>query len=314
MTEQNGQTQTQEQTQLEARNPVDAVAQRVREFIDGGTLHLPDGYSAENALKSAWLTLQNVKDKNGQPALVAATQASVYNSLLDMVVQGLNPAKDQGYFIVYGRQLAFQRSYFGDMALVQRIHPEANIWYDVIYEGDIFEFTVDRGEKFITKHEQKFENIDPSKIRGAYCVVEIGDKTHTEIMTIEQIRQSWKRNPQYNPAGGNTPHHTEPDQMALRTVIRRTCKPIINSSSDSYLLHHIQRSEQVVVEAEMDEQVATDANGEVIDVDYSVDGEQTGDSRYTDAEMDAIDAAESEAAASVEPVDAEQASLGGPGF
>jgi recombination protein RecT len=39
--------------------------------------------------------------------LQACTRDSIANALLDMAVQGLNPAKKQGYFIAYGKQLVF---------------------------------------------------------------------------------------------------------------------------------------------------------------------------------------------------------------
>src|SRR5690606_15089932 len=140
----------------------------------------------------------------------------------------------------YGKSLVFQRSYFGDMALVKRVHPRAEIWYGVVYEGDELIYTIERGRRVIQEHKQDLENIDPAKIKAAYCVIEPGDgqPPHTEIMTMAQIRQSWAKSKQYNPKGGDTPHHTQPDQMALRTVIRRACKAVINSSSDDYLLLH----------------------------------------------------------------------------
>lgn len=259
-------------TAVASRNPVDAVASRVRQFIDGGELHLPPNYSAENALKSAWLTLQNVQNRDKKPALQVCTPGSIYNALLDMVVQGLNPAKLQGYFIVYGNQLAFQRSYFGDMALVKRIHPQADIWHGVVYEGDEFVYGIERGRHVIQSHRQDISNVNPTKIRAAYCVIEPGGDTapHTEIMTIDQIKQSWKKSRQYNEKGGDTPHHTQPDQMALRTVIRRACKAVINASSDDYLLlDSVRRSEVTTAEAEMAEEAALHANGEIIDVDVA---------------------------------------------
>src|SRR5690606_14857095 len=157
------------------RLTVDVVARRINELMRSRELHLPADYSVQNALKSAWLILQEVKDKDGRPALQVCTRDSIANALLDMAVQGLNPAKRQCYFISYGNQLVCQRSYFGDMALVKRVLPKADIWYGVVYEGDVFEYTIERGRRVITKHEQRVENIDPARIRAAYCVIEPGD-------------------------------------------------------------------------------------------------------------------------------------------
>lgn len=45
------------------------------------------------------MTLQSMTDKNRKPALTVCTKDSIANSLLDMVVQALNPVKKQCYFI-----------------------------------------------------------------------------------------------------------------------------------------------------------------------------------------------------------------------
>jgi len=234
------------------RDTVDVVASRISELMRSGELHLPEDYSVVNALKSAWLILQETVDKDKRPVLSVCSRESIANALLDMAIQGLNPAKRQCYFIAYGQTLVCQRSYFGDMALVKRVLPKADIWYGIVYDGDVFEYTIERGRRVITKHEQKVENIDPGRIRAAYCVIEPGDgrPAHTEIMTWAQILQSWRQSRQYKP-DGSTPHNTFPDQMALRTVIRRACKAVINSSSDDYLLlHHMHRSDELAAEAE----------------------------------------------------------------
>src|SRR5690606_31984762 len=144
------------------RLTVDVVARRINELMRSRELHLPADYSVQNALKSAWLILQEVKDKDGRPALQVCTRDSIANALLDMAVQGLNPAKRQCYFIAYGQTLVCQRSYFGDMALVKRILPRAEIWFNVVYEGDEFEYEFDRGRKRIVKHHQKIEHVRPA--------------------------------------------------------------------------------------------------------------------------------------------------------
>jgi len=235
------------------RDTVDVVAGRINELMRSGELHLPADYSVHNALKSAWLVLQETVDKDKRPVLSVCSRESIANALLDMAIQGLNPAKRQCYFIAYGQTLVCQRSYFGDMALVKRILPRAEIWFNVVYEGDEFEYHFERGRRVITKHNQRIENVKPDKIVAAYCVIEPGDgrPAHTEIMTWAQIQQSWRQSRQYKPDDPKTPHHTFPDQMALRTVIRRACKAVINSSSDDYLLlHHMHRSDELAAEAE----------------------------------------------------------------
>src|SRR5690606_2717624 len=133
---------------------------------------------------------------------------------------------------------------------------------------------------------------------------------HTEIMTWAQILQSWRQSRQYKP-DGSTPHNTFPDQMALRTVIRRACKAVINSSSDDYLLlHHMHRSDALAAEAEMDAEVAEQANSELIDVEpVSVTDAPADEPEVTQAAPEP----EPEPKADPGPA-AAQATLEGPGF
>src|SRR5690606_20910731 len=150
-----------------------------------GEIHFPANYSPENAMKSAWLILQNTLDREKRPVLEVCTKDSIANSLLDMVVQGLNPAKKQGYFIAYGKQLVFQRSYFGTMAVTKRVTGAKDICAEVVYEGDEFEFEISRGRKKITKHKQTVASINGGKIVAAYCTIVFDDeREYTDIMTM----------------------------------------------------------------------------------------------------------------------------------
>lgn len=218
-------------------NISEQVLARINTFTADGGLQLPKSYAVENHMKSAWLVLQEVKDMKGQPALKVCTKESIANSLFDMVLQGLSVSKKQGYFIVYGNQLQFQRSYFGTIALAKGVRdgvttePVAN----VIYEGDEFVYTIDpnTGRISIIKHDQKIENIDDSKIKAAYAIVQRKDgSTQVTIMTIAQIRAAWNQ----GATKGNSPAHKNfPAEMCKKTVIGRACKAIINSSDDAWL-------------------------------------------------------------------------------
>lgn len=262
-------TKTHETTALaekkEPTNIVMKVAHQVRGYRDKGTLHLPRDYSPENALKSAYLALQEVKDSNGKFALDTCSQTSIVNALFDMVVQGLNPAKKQCYFIAYGANLQCQRSYFGDMALAQRACPGIQIYYDVVYEGDDLVLSKHLGRTTIARHETKLENIDGKKIAGAYCgVIDAhGEDLGVVVMSWEQIQKSWSKSKTYKP-GGSSPHNEFPDQMALRTVIRRRLKPIINSSSDEMLMQSVMRQEIEAAEADIEEEIEMEANARML--------------------------------------------------
>ena len=85
--------QPQQNLSIVQKDVVDTVLSKIKDFEEAGELKLPTNYSAANALKSAWLILQETKDRNDKPALVVCTKESVANALLDMVVQGLSPMK-----------------------------------------------------------------------------------------------------------------------------------------------------------------------------------------------------------------------------
>jgi len=258
-------------TQVAKKDIVDVVAGKVRGFIERGELHLPPGYSPENALKSAWLKLQTTTDKSGKPVLSTCTPSSVANSLLDMIVQGLNPAKDQCYFIAYGTQLVCQRSYFGSMAVVKNVAGAKDVYADVVYKGDVFAYEIKGKQKQITKHTQKLENIDGKNIVAAYAVIEFEDRAaYTEIMTMAEIKQAWLQGQVYK-EGGNSVHHKFAAEMAKKTVINRACKAFINSSNDSSLLiRAYNRAGETIAEAEMDQEIAEQANQDYIDIEAEI--------------------------------------------
>lgn len=259
------------------KGTVDVVTSKIKELENRGEIQFPPDYSPQNALRSAWLILQETMDRNKKPVLQACSRTSIMNSLFDMTVQGLNPAKKQVYFIAYGDQLVCQRSYHGTKALAMRVDPNiADIVAEPVWEGDTFEYEIDRGKKRVVKHKQTLDNVDSKKPKGAYCLVldHQGDVIKTEVMSYEQIKSAWKKS-QMRPVQdngevkANSTHYEFMDEMIRKTIINRTCKPIINSSSDANLFRAANRSEQVQAQVGAEAEAEQHANqGEVIDVEH----------------------------------------------
>ena len=255
-------------TSLVQKDTVDIVANKVRQFQERGELHFPDNYSPENAMKAAWLAIQEAVDKDKRPAIDVCTRTSIANALLKMVVQGLNPAKNQCYFIVYGDKLILQRSYFGAMHIAKTVNPDiTDIIADVVYEGDTFVYSKIRGKTIITEHKQTLENIDKQKIKAAYCSIFFKDgREETTIMTMQEIVQSWRQSRQYpvddkGNLKADSVHAKFTGEMAKKTVINRACKTIINASDDSNLLIVAYKSTEAdIAEAEAQEEIAENAN------------------------------------------------------
>lgn len=216
-----------------SRGIIEKVSDRIEAMKDEEGLALPSNYSAQNALQAAALKLQSVKGRDGRPALTSCTQASVATALLDMVIQGLSPAKNQCYFIVYGNELQMQRSYFGTIAALKRLDSVEDIDAQVIHQGDEFEIGADEtGHIIVTKFKPSFANLD-KPIKGAFAFIKLTNgRTDYTVMTKAQIDVSWSqsRNRQ------NKVQDKFSDEMAKRTVINRAAKMFINTSDDSDLL------------------------------------------------------------------------------
>ena len=209
----------------------DMVLTRVEAMTEAGELVLPANYHAGNAVKLAWLYLQTVTDKNGKPAVDVCTRESICNCFLEMVIKGLSVGKKQCYFIVTGNQLSFWEDYRGKLMRTKRDTEIADVNPQVIYEGDKFAYSVDEnGHYQLVSHETGLSNININKIVGAYAVVIKKDGSrYIEVMTMEQIRNSWMQ----GAAKGNSGAHTKfTDQMAKKTVLSRACKIALGSSED----------------------------------------------------------------------------------
>ncbi|MGY3717027.1 recombinase RecT [Sutcliffiella cohnii] len=260
----------QNQLAIIQKDITDSVNHKLNDLQKEG-LVIPPKYNASNALKSAFFKLQETKDKSGRPALEVCTKESIANSLLDMVVQGLSPAKTQCYFVVYGTQLKMERSYFGTQAVLKRLTNVKDIWANVIFEGDVFDYEIDGGREKLLKHETNFLNRDKD-ILGAYAVVKTNDDEEIlTVMTRKEIDIAWGQS-----KTSQGVHKKFPQEMAKRTVINRAAKAYINTSDDSDLLvDAINRSteneyenerKEVNPEYEAQKEIEQKANQEVIDI------------------------------------------------
>lgn len=271
------------------RETVDVVADKIRSFQNNGELHFPPNYSPENALKSAWLKLQATQDKDKNPVLSVCTRESIANALLDMVIQGLNPSKNQCYFIAYGKNLVCQRSYLGTMAVTKTLTGAQDIYAEIVYKGDDFQFQIIRGRKQVTKHVQTMETMSSGQIVGAYCTLVLEDGTErTEFMTIDEIRKSWSMS-KNNPNSESSVHSKFPQEMAKKTVINRACKLHLNSSDDSSLMMQVaRRAGDSLADAEVEHEIAENANSEPIDIDYQFSGDSSDEEHQGERDAEPV--------------------------
>lgn len=246
---------------------INHVLTKINDLIGSGQLVLQPNYSAANALQSAWFKLLEIPKGKDKPLIELCTKSSIANALFKMVADGLNPAKNQVYFIPYGQKLECQRSYQGTIAIAKRYGKLANIAANVIYENDEFTFEIDveTGYKKIKSHVSSIDNIG-GKIKGAYAVCTLTDgTTFAEIMSVQQIQKSWDQGIM---KGGSPAHKNFEDQMCLKTVISRACKIIINSSDDTALYTTDESDNVDYIANSVHAQIEEDANkGDIINID-----------------------------------------------
>ncbi|AQY25948.1 TPA: recombinase RecT [Streptococcus agalactiae] len=219
--------------ELSERQITSGVNKRIEEKQNENFI-VPPNYSLGNALSNAYYELKNSSSGN---LLSQCTDESIYISLLDMVAQGLSPAKKQCYFIKYGDKVQLRRSYFGTMKVVKELNEVKDIWAGVIFEGDVFKSEIVNGRRRFVSHESDWENQD-NPIKGAYCIIkDINNEEYLTIMTKKQIDKAWSK------AKTKNVQIDFPDQMAMRTVINRAAKSFINTSNDSsYFVEALNRT------------------------------------------------------------------------
>jgi recombination protein RecT len=296
------------------KETADLVLSKVQHFQKNGELDLPPNYSAANALKSAWLILQATVNKDKKPALEVCTKHSIANAMLDTVIQGLNPAKKQCYYIVYGNQLTMQRSYQGTKAVCMRVDKSLeDIYAEVVYKGDKLEYRIERGRRIIENHTQKLENINDDNILAAYAVAidKEGNVKRSELMTLDQLKQAWKQSKMYpiNDKGdikGDSTHGKFTAEMAKKTVTNRMSKHIIGTSDDSDLvIQSVRRTDDDRAQAEAQAEVEELANqGDVIDIESPEPAEKEDRQEKADPPTSLAD----------ESLEPPEEVTGGPGF
>lgn len=214
------------------RDISDAVLEKIKTMTEGGDLKLPETYNAGTALKQAFLKIKETVDKNGKTALEVCTTDSISRALLGMCVQGLDPSKNQCYFIVFGNQLVLFRSYFGTQSALRRAVPSVyKIIADLAHEGDEFEWDTNQyGERFITRiTTDPMKNASKPYAFGFCNIYDYdGNLLGATTMTWSQIQTSWRK----TRTGGATQKEF-PEEMAKRTLIQRACKHLLNSSVEA---------------------------------------------------------------------------------
>lgn len=219
--------------ELQEKNISDEVLNRLNGLVETQGLVLPDGYNPANALKSAYLLF--VKND----LLKSTTKESQAQALLDMCIQGLNPAQNQCYFIKYGSEVNMMRSYFGDRTACKNAGVAQEIEANIIYKGDTVDVYYQDNSKMKVEHKTAWENMS-NEIIGAYAYAKLpnGEMVY-DIMTIDRIKKSWSMSKNNT---NNKLQQNYTDDACKRTVIRHLAKNLFNSATDTPIVESYNRS------------------------------------------------------------------------
>lgn len=212
---------------------VNTITKTMEEYGSRG-LVLPKDYSVENAVIGAYNILMQ------DPKLATYDKNSIRNSLVQMCTLGLNPNKNQAYFIPYGNKLTLNVSYFGKTAIVKRINGVKDVISDIIYKDTEYELVTDEFgmEDIKIIKPCPIEKRNGENIVGVWCKVLLdkevfGRDTHTTIMSIDDVKKSWNQ----GATKGKSPAHTNfTGEMCKKTCINRGIKLFINTISDQDIL------------------------------------------------------------------------------
>lgn len=217
------------ENKLQKINVGDQVITRVENLTKVG-FTCPEDYNFVNAIKASMLVLQELKDKNGKPALEVCTSASIATALFEMAVKGLDASKKTCYFIVRGDKMCLHESYFGKALQVRRIYPNFEPHPVIVHEGDEFEYIIDpeTGYRKLVKHVQKMENLDKDFVGGYIYIPTADGKQDLYIMSKKMILAAWSKSSSRELGT----HKTFPEKMAAKTLVSSACNMIINATPD----------------------------------------------------------------------------------
>jgi len=155
------------------------------------------------------------------PKLMNCTQESLLGALMQCAQLGLEPGPlGLAYIIPYGKEAQFQVGYKGLLNLVWRSELISSVQSEVVYAGDHFEYA--NGIPPLLRHVPAETRDSAAKPTHAYCVIGTTSGGWIfRVMTFEEIEKLRKKHSQ---AGSSSPWTTAWDEMACKTVMKRTSK------------------------------------------------------------------------------------------
>lgn len=199
------------------------------------------GYDSKNAIIGAKILFS----KNNW--FRDCTELSRRKSVYDMLIQELNPLKNQCYFIPYKsdgvKELKLVLDYSGAILVAKNVDKSIrSIRYKVVKEGDLFDFEIEKGLFVIKRHKPTKESLSSEAYDFAYALsVDENEKIlDLDIINYEQYFKSVKKlnkfikgepvcrqDGTFHPKSNN---YKYPEIMFAKTVVHKLCRRIVKTS------------------------------------------------------------------------------------
>ncbi len=157
------------------------------------------------------------------PALARTTPESFLGALLTASQLGLEPGGPRPgcYLVPYGSVCTFIPSWFGLVDLARRSGQVVDVWAEIVYENDVFDYTLGL-DRAITKHQPPPLGEPRGEAIGVYAAAELvsGGKPFVVMAreAVEKIRDRSR-------AGKNGPWVTDWEAMAKKGLALDTPLP-----------------------------------------------------------------------------------------
>jgi recombination protein RecT len=211
---------------------------------------LPKHLTADRIARLATTTLRQT------PALARCTPESFLGALMTASALGLEPGPlGDVYFVPFGNQCSFIPGYRGLIKLARRSGELVDIWAEVAYENDKFEYTLGLHRDLIHKPAADARG----KPTHVYAAAELKDGGHPfvvmSVTEVEGIRSRSK-------AGKSGPWVTDWEAMAKKTAVKQLAKWLPLSSEFGAAMTH-DGSVRTDIAVTLEEVTPTFIDGEV---------------------------------------------------
>lgn len=213
-------------------SPKEALRQALTQMRDQFEYALPKHIPSDRFIRTVMTAVQNTPD------LLAADRNSLYSSCMKAAQDGLIPDGNEAALVLYkekGRPVVrYLPMYQGILKKVRNTKELASISAHVVYENDAFEFILGDEERIV--HKPAPVGQDRGKPIGAYAIGRLKDGSiQREFMSLEDLKAIENVS---KASYEGRPWQAWWDQMAKKTVLRRLCKLLPQSSDLARVFAH----------------------------------------------------------------------------